>query len=185
MEKPLPDKLPVSAAFCIRLVGVHTYLPVAIRTCMIIDAHHMVCSATLPQCTYRPPPHHSVTQFSQGIQNALPLTVSVYMVQRFLEQASQHSTADTSHHATAATISRMTGLLNACQSFAMFLTAFAWGKVSDIVGRKPVVIAGNLSMMVSVVVFGASSSYAMAAVTRFAGGLVNGVIGYVWGLCFV
>ncbi len=127
---------------------------------------------------------NSITQFSQGIQNALPLTVSVYMVQRFLEQAAQHSTADsitdsTNHHATAATVSRLTGLLNACMSFAMFLTAFAWGKISDVIGRKPVVVAGNVSMMASVVMFGASGSISMAAATRFAGGLVNGVIGYV------
>lgn len=117
------------------------------------------------------PTHDRLTQFSQGIQNALPLTVSVYMVQRFL-----HSSSNTDHEA-AATVSRMTGLLNACQSFAMFLTAYAWGRVSDVIGRKPVVLAGNISMAVSVVAFGGAGSYAAAATARFAGGLVNGVIG--------
>ena len=57
---------------------------------------------------------------------------------------------------------------------AQFLTAFAWGRCSDAIGRKPVMLIGNVSGAVSLLVLGWSPTLAWAVASRFVGGLLNG-----------
>lgn len=74
----------------------------------------------------------SFTQFTQGMQLTLPFTVAVYMVR------------DWEGHISEERVSRLTGLLAAVYSSSSFLTALAWGYLSDHIGRKPVVVIGNV-----------------------------------------
>jgi MFS family permease len=61
----------------------------------------------------------------------------------------------------------------ACFCAAQFLSSFPWGKVSDRLGRRPMVIMSNFSSCVSVIAFGMAPSYVWAAIFRLAGGLFN------------
>lgn len=61
----------------------------------------------------------------------------------------------------------------ACFCAAQFLSSFPWGKISDVVGRKPMLVMSNLSSCISVIGFGLSDSFLMAALFRSAGGLFN------------
>jgi len=57
---------------------------------------------------------------------------------------------------------------------AQFLTSFAWGRCSDVIGRKPVMLIGNLSGAISMLALGCSPTFAWALASRFVGGLFNG-----------
>ena len=59
---------------------------------------------------------------------------------------------------------------------AQFLTAFAWGRCSDFIGREPVMLVGNISGAVSLLALGWSPTFGCALGSRFAGGLFNGTI---------
>ncbi|CAM9676943.1 unnamed protein product [Ectocarpus sp. 6 AP-2014] len=61
-------------------------------------------------------------------------------------------------------------------TFGRFLTAYVWGNAADTIGRKPVVIVGLSSIMACSVVFGLSTSFAMAVGSRFVLGLTNGIM---------
>ncbi|KAJ6261763.1 Major facilitator superfamily multidrug transporter [Drechslerella dactyloides] len=62
-------------------------------------------------------------------------------------------------------------------SVAQCMTGVAWGRLSDRVGRKPVILCGMLGMLASVLVFGFASSIAMAMISRLCLGLLNGNVG--------
>lgn len=66
------------------------------------------------------------------MQLTLPFTIAVYMVR------------DWEGHISEERVSRLTGLLAAVYSSSSFLTALGWGYLSDRIGRKPVVIIGNV-----------------------------------------
>ncbi|CAM9212872.1 unnamed protein product [Ectocarpus sp. 12 AP-2014] len=61
-------------------------------------------------------------------------------------------------------------------TFGRFLTAYVWGNAADTIGRKPVVIVGLSSIIACSVVFGLSTSFAMAVGSRFVLGLTNGIM---------
>ncbi|KAK6539267.1 hypothetical protein TWF694_009502 [Orbilia ellipsospora] len=69
------------------------------------------------------------------------------------------------------------GITAASFSIAQCCTGVAWGRLSDRIGRKPVILTGTLGMLVSVVVFGFSKSIAMAMISRSCIGLLNGNVG--------
>lgn len=56
-----------------------------------------------------------------------------------------------------------------------FLSSYCWGRISDSVGRKPVIIIGTLAASVSMLLLGTSTTYAAAIFARVFGGLLNGV----------
>ncbi len=66
------------------------------------------------------------------MQLTLPFTIAVYMVR------------DWEGHISEERVSRLTGLLAAVYSSSSFLTALGWGYLSDHIGRKPVVVFGNV-----------------------------------------
>ncbi|CAB1097632.1 unnamed protein product [Ectocarpus sp. CCAP 1310/34] len=61
-------------------------------------------------------------------------------------------------------------------TFGRFLSGYAWGSATDIIGRKPVIIIGLLSITIFSIIFGMSETYAMAIITRFILGLTNGIM---------
>ena len=56
---------------------------------------------------------------------------------------------------------------------AQFVSSFPWGRVSDKIGRKPMVVMSNLSSCLSVIGFGLSTNFTMAMLFRLAGGFFN------------
>lgn len=62
---------------------------------------------------------------------------------------------------------------------AQVFTSFLLGRLSDFIGRKPILVLGNIAGTLSMLAFGLAGTYNGAATARFVGGLLNGVIGYV------
>lgn len=71
-------------------------------------------------------------------------------------------------------VAKWAGLTSAVFSIAQSITAVPWGKAADRYGRKPVLILGLISTMVTFVVWGMSTSLTMAIVVRAIQGAGNG-----------
>ncbi|KAI9804169.1 MAG: hypothetical protein M1825_001571 [Sarcosagium campestre] len=69
------------------------------------------------------------------------------------------------------------GLVTSAFAFAEFSTGVVWGRLSDRIGRKPVLITGLAGTAVSMIVFGFAPNLPMALIARALGGLLNGNIG--------
>ncbi|PKU70126.1 protein ZINC INDUCED FACILITATOR-LIKE 1 isoform X1 [Dendrobium catenatum] len=57
------------------------------------------------------------------------------------------------------------------------LTSVFWGIIADRYGRKPVIVIGLIALVIFNTLFGLSTSYWMAIVTRFLLGSLNGLLG--------
>ena len=66
------------------------------------------------------------------------------------------------------------GLVTAAFTFAEFSSGMLWGKLSDRIGRKPVLLTGLAGTGLSMLVFGFSPNIYVAVVARALGGLLNG-----------
>ncbi|RPB03164.1 MFS general substrate transporter [Choiromyces venosus 120613-1] len=69
------------------------------------------------------------------------------------------------------------GIIFACFSFAQFFTGLFWGRASDKFGRKPTMLLGLSGTLISILIFGFSTSLPMAIFARCFSGLVNGNVG--------
>jgi len=74
-------------------------------------------------------------------------------------------------------ISIYAGMLITAFAFAEFSTGMLWGRVSDRVGRKPVLIMGLTGTALSMICFGFARSLTGAITARALGGLLNGNVG--------
>ena len=74
-------------------------------------------------------------------------------------------------------ISIYAGMLITAFAFAEFSTGMLWGRISDKIGRKPVLIMGLIGTAVSMVSFGFARSLTSAILARALGGLLNGNVG--------
>ncbi|KAJ3213648.1 hypothetical protein HK099_007263 [Clydaea vesicula] len=74
-------------------------------------------------------------------------------------------------------IGRYSGYLLSSFMFGQLLFSFFWGKLSDIIGRRPVLLSGLILTSFTCLAFGFSSSYKMAIIVRFITGSVNGIMG--------
>jgi MFS family permease len=116
--------------------------------------------------------------FVQGMQTTLPYVIGVFMVRDFLSAASSSATGGTpSPPPSEAQVGKLTGLLGASFCAAQLVTSYPLGRLSDRIGRRPLILLGNLSCIVSVLAFGFSATYAQATLSRIVGGLTNAVIG--------
>jgi len=77
----------------------------------------------------------------------------------------------------AKTISLYAGMVTSAFTFAEFLSGVFWGRLSDRIGRKPVLLIGLLGTALSVLIFGFAPSLGVALFARFLGGLLNGNMG--------
>lgn len=75
-----------------------------------------------------------------------------------------------------ANISKYSGYLSASFAFTQFLCCIHWGKASDKIGRKPVLILGLFGTSISMLTFGFSKNFYMALFARSAMGALNGNI---------
>ena len=66
------------------------------------------------------------------------------------------------------------GLITSAFAFAEFSTSVVWGRISDRIGRKPVLIGGLAGTGLSMILFGFAPNLPMALIARALGGLLNG-----------
>ena len=71
------------------------------------------------------------------------------------------------------------GAAGAAVSVGQLLSSYAWGALSDRIGRRPVMLMGMCNSTFSVLVFGTARSYAQCLAGRFLSGLLNGNAGVV------
>ena len=69
------------------------------------------------------------------------------------------------------------GMLITAFAFAEFSTGMVWGRVSDRIGRKPVLIMGLVGTALSMISFGFARTLPAAIMARALGGLLNGNVG--------
>jgi MFS family permease len=74
-------------------------------------------------------------------------------------------------------ISVYAGMLITAFAFAEFSTGMIWGRISDRVGRKPVLIMGLIGTALSMICFGFARTLPSAILARALGGLLNGNVG--------
>ena len=66
------------------------------------------------------------------------------------------------------------GMVTSAFGFSEFYTGVRWGRLSDIVGRKPVLLSGLAGTLLSMLVFGFAPNLPVALLGRALGGLLNG-----------
>ncbi|KAL8854734.1 MAG: hypothetical protein Q9221_000516 [Calogaya cf. arnoldii] len=69
------------------------------------------------------------------------------------------------------------GLVTSAFAFAEFSTGVFWGRLSDKIGRKPVLMVGLIGTLLSMLLFGFASSLPVALLARALGGALNGNVG--------
>lgn len=69
------------------------------------------------------------------------------------------------------------GMITSAFTFAEFSAGMFWGRMSDRIGRKPVLVMGLVGTAISMVVFGFAPNLPTAMIARALGGLLNGNIG--------
>lgn len=74
-------------------------------------------------------------------------------------------------------IARWAGLVSAIFSISQAVTGIPWGTASDRFGRKPIILIGLFNTMVTMLMFGFSTSLPMAITARALQGLGNGNVG--------
>ncbi|KAJ3472741.1 hypothetical protein NLG97_g10750 [Lecanicillium saksenae] len=74
-------------------------------------------------------------------------------------------------------ISVYAGMVTSAFTLAEFATGVFWGRLSDRIGRKPVLLSGLAGTALSVLIFGFAPSLPVALFARALGGLLNGNIG--------
>ena len=71
-------------------------------------------------------------------------------------------------------ISFYAGMVTSAFTFAEFSTGLFWGRLSDRIGRKPVLLTGLIGTALSVLIFGFAPDLKTALIARAVGGLLNG-----------
>lgn len=69
------------------------------------------------------------------------------------------------------------GMITSSFTFAEFSAGMFWGRMSDRIGRKPVLVMGLIGTAISMMVFGFATNLPTAMIARALGGLLNGNIG--------
>ena len=71
-------------------------------------------------------------------------------------------------------VSVYAGMVTSAFAFAEFSSGVAWGRLSDKIGRKPVLLTGLFGTALSMLIFGFAPSLPVALLARALGGLLNG-----------
>jgi len=81
-------------------------------------------------------------------------------------------------------ISVYAGMVTSAFTLAEFSTGVMWGRLSDKVGRKPILLMGLIGTAISAIIFGFAQSLPVALFARAMGGLLNGyVCAELWQAC--
>ncbi|KAK8104702.1 MFS general substrate transporter [Apiospora kogelbergensis] len=76
-------------------------------------------------------------------------------------------------------VAKWAGMTSAVFSLAQSVTAVPWGRASDRFGRKPIILIGLLCTMICFLIWGVSTSLAMAITVRAVQGASNGNVGII------
>jgi len=76
-------------------------------------------------------------------------------------------------------VAKYAGLLSLVFSLSQALVGISWGRASDRIGRKPMIMLALTCTMISSILFGFSTSLPMAFITRSMQGLSNGNVGII------
>lgn len=71
------------------------------------------------------------------------------------------------------------GLIESLFTFTQFVTILQWGRLSDKIGRKPVIMCGLAGVTVSSIAFGLSRTFVAMVITRCLAGALNGNVGVI------
>jgi MFS family permease len=72
------------------------------------------------------------------------------------------------------TLSMYVGMITSSFAFAECVSGIFWGRLSDRIGRKKVLLGGLFGTGLSMILFGFAQNLPMAMVARALGGLLNG-----------
>lgn len=111
----------------------------------------------------------ALCRLSTPLSNACLLPYIYYLVKSIL--------SDPDHPPEPRRISRLTGLLVAAYPIGQMSTSMIWGRLSDVYGRKPVIILGLFISVVANLAFGFSKTIAMLLFWRVVAGMANGILG--------
>lgn len=76
-------------------------------------------------------------------------------------------------------VAKWAGIASAVASVTQAMMAVPWGTLSDRIGRKPVIISGQIFTMLLSIMLGMSSSLSMVLVSRALIGFMNGNVGII------
>ncbi|GBE80717.1 predicted protein [Sparassis crispa] len=71
------------------------------------------------------------------------------------------------------------GVVGSATSVAHLLTIYLWGRISDRIGRIPVIVLGTTGIAVFTLLFGLSRTFATVLLTRFLVGIFSGTTGAI------
>jgi MFS family permease len=80
------------------------------------------------------------------------------------------------HPRPASAVAVYAGMVTSAFAFAEFSAGVPWGRLSDRIGRKPVLLAGLAGTALSMLLFGLAPSLPVALLARALGGLLNGYV---------
>jgi MFS family permease len=73
-------------------------------------------------------------------------------------------------------IAMYAGMVTSAFAIAEFVAGIFWGRLSDRIGRKPVLLTGIAGTGISMVLFGFAPSLPVALFARAMGGILNGFV---------
>lgn len=73
-------------------------------------------------------------------------------------------------------ISVYMGMITSAFAFAEFASSVFWGRLSDRIGRKPVLLGGLFGTGLSMLLLGFATTFPMVLFARVIGGLLNGYV---------
>ncbi|KAF1849047.1 MFS general substrate transporter [Cucurbitaria berberidis CBS 394.84] len=111
----------------------------------------------------------ALCRLSTPLSNACLLPYLYFLVKSIL--------SDPEHPAAPQQISRLTGLLVAAYPLGQMSTSMLWGRVSDLYGRKPVILFGLAISVVANLAFGFSRTIGTLVFWRVVAGMANGILG--------
>jgi len=106
-------------------------------------------------------------RLSEPLSNTTLLAYIYYLLQHIFSNSSSNTSSN-------AEIARRSGLLVAIFPLAQFITSLPWGWLSDVYGRKPVIVLGLVISVLANIGFGFSQSFGALMFWRCVSGLANG-----------
>ncbi|KAF9458664.1 major facilitator superfamily multidrug-resistance, DHA1 sub-family [Collybia nuda] len=71
------------------------------------------------------------------------------------------------------------GLIESSFAVCQLMSIYPWGFMSDMIGRRPVILAGTVGLAISTILFGLSQNFQSALAARALGGLFSGNVAVI------